>query len=40
MKRTARLALIMLPLLAGLLSGCIVYERDAGWHHPHYWDYR
>jgi hypothetical protein len=37
MNRTAKLVLAM--LFAGILSGCVVYERDGGWHH-HYWDYR
>ena len=41
MKRTAKLALAMLPLLAGLLSGCIVYEDGPYRHHPHaYWGER
>jgi len=40
MKRAARLALVMLPLLAGLLSGCVVYERGPAWHHPYYWGER
>jgi hypothetical protein len=31
------LALIMLPLLAFLLTGCIVYAGDDHYHHPHYW---
>jgi hypothetical protein len=34
MNRAVRLALVMLPLLCGLLSGCVVYERGPAWHHP------
>ncbi|HZS81564.1 MAG TPA: hypothetical protein VFA50_01735 [Stellaceae bacterium] len=40
MRAKAKLVLALLPLLAGLLSGCVVYETGPGWHHPHYWDYR
>jgi len=36
MKRRAILALILMPMLAGLLSGCIVYEDGPRYHH-YYW---
>jgi hypothetical protein len=35
MKRLA-LALVMLPMLAGLLGGCVVYEDGPRYHH-YYW---
>jgi hypothetical protein len=34
MKRALILTLLALPLLC---SGCIIYDRDGGYHHPHYW---
>jgi|HubBroStandDraft_1064217.scaffolds.fasta_scaffold09834_5 hypothetical protein len=34
MKRIIALALLTLPLLC---SGCIIYDRDGGYHHGYYW---
>ncbi len=36
MSTKLRLALLVLPLLCGLLGGCVVYE-DGGYYHHHYW---
>jgi hypothetical protein len=35
MKRLLVLALLV-PPLAGMLAGCIIYQSDY-YHHPHYW---
>jgi len=35
MKRRLIVALLTLPLLAGALGGCVVYERGPYYHH--YW---
>jgi hypothetical protein len=43
MNSRTRIIAITLPLLAILLSGCVVYDRDYGgrpyygWHHDHDW---
>jgi hypothetical protein len=38
MKRMMKLAVLMLPLLGGMLGGCVIYD-DGYYHHRHYWRY-
>jgi len=40
MKRKALFALALLPLLTSFLTGCVIYEEEPHWHHPHGWYYR
>jgi hypothetical protein len=37
MIRKLVLATFALPLLLSALGGCVVYERDGGYYHHHYW---
>ena len=37
MWRNLKLALLALPILTGLLGGCVVYEPGGYYPHRHYW---
>ena len=36
MTRKLVLAVLAVPLLLSTLGGCVIYDRDGGYHH-HYW---